>query len=392
MSHRHRRLHRSARPGGLLLSALLLLAVGASVAVAGCSSTDAAPSQQGPGCPAGTKECGGTCVSIAAPATGCAAASCLPCAAPFASTVCGADGACGVGACQNGRGDCDGDPTNGCEVDLRSAPLHCGACGAACAAGEVCDKGACQAAAVVQTATWLDGQRGGFCQATFGALMNLCGDVDFCADADVLREHPAGLELDVGFDWDGVDPDGTLVDVGGDCDNQRIALRIETDAAVGTHLLANGPQKGGGLTVQIAPGRHLVGYRVDAASAALFLDGRKVAEGLGAGATPKLTAACGPGFVAGQRISYWWEDKNPASVYFLRFAPFLVHLRSSPGAAAPWSLDGATSAGAGTIALFDASGASGSQWIGKGGAKIGVGKGGSAWVADTRVGCLTAPP
>jgi len=35
-------------------------------------------------------------------------------------------------ACPMGLGDCDGDPSNGCEVDLRNNLEHCGGCGMAC--------------------------------------------------------------------------------------------------------------------------------------------------------------------------------------------------------------------------------------------------------------------
>ncbi len=34
--------------------------------------------------------------------------------------------------CEPGRADCDGDPANGCEVDLPTTAEHCGACGHAC--------------------------------------------------------------------------------------------------------------------------------------------------------------------------------------------------------------------------------------------------------------------
>lgn len=47
-------------------------------------------------------------------------------------------GACRVGTCATGFGDCDGDPANGCERDLRSDTANCGMCGRACAAGTVC--------------------------------------------------------------------------------------------------------------------------------------------------------------------------------------------------------------------------------------------------------------
>ncbi len=55
-------------------------------------------------------------------------------------------GACDIGTCIDGRGNCDGDPANGCEVDLSSDLAHCGECGRPCApanAVAVCMGGAC---------------------------------------------------------------------------------------------------------------------------------------------------------------------------------------------------------------------------------------------------------
>ncbi len=53
-------------------------------------------------------------------------------------------GVCEV-VCAEGFGDCNGDPTDGCEVDLRSHPQHCGACGASCdlSLGQPCVEGKC---------------------------------------------------------------------------------------------------------------------------------------------------------------------------------------------------------------------------------------------------------
>ncbi len=47
----------------------------------------------------------------------------------------------GTCSCAAGFGDCDGDPTNGCEAPLSAAP-NCGACGLTCANG-TCSGGAC---------------------------------------------------------------------------------------------------------------------------------------------------------------------------------------------------------------------------------------------------------
>ncbi|MBL8602175.1 MAG: hypothetical protein JNK72_09630 [Myxococcales bacterium] len=53
---------------------------------------------------------------------------------PGASAVNCTRGVCGV-VCNAGLGDCDGDLTNGCETNVRSSLLHCGACGNACPSG-----------------------------------------------------------------------------------------------------------------------------------------------------------------------------------------------------------------------------------------------------------------
>ncbi|MFO0605566.1 MAG: hypothetical protein U0324_20460 [Polyangiales bacterium] len=65
------------------------------------------------------------------------------CARPAATSSC-VDGRCTVPACVVGRGDCDRAPDNGCEVDLLQSLANCGACGNACRAGMVCAGGRCQ--------------------------------------------------------------------------------------------------------------------------------------------------------------------------------------------------------------------------------------------------------
>lgn len=41
-------------------------------------------------------------------------------------------GACGIGSCSGTYRDCNNTPTDGCETDSASDPLHCGACGQRC--------------------------------------------------------------------------------------------------------------------------------------------------------------------------------------------------------------------------------------------------------------------
>jgi len=98
-----------------------------------------------PACPAGTKRCEQDCVSIANPATGCASASCAPCAFDHGAAIC-VGGACALGDCEVHYGDCNQDSSDGCETFLMSSDAHCGACGNTCSwphAQGSCNAGVC---------------------------------------------------------------------------------------------------------------------------------------------------------------------------------------------------------------------------------------------------------
>ncbi|MBL8604225.1 MAG: discoidin domain-containing protein [Myxococcales bacterium] len=70
----------------------------------------------------------------------------LRCNAPNGVASCNA-GVCGIARCNDNFGDCDGDASNGCETDTRASVAHCGGCGAACQnrpnAPAVCAGGSC---------------------------------------------------------------------------------------------------------------------------------------------------------------------------------------------------------------------------------------------------------
>jgi hypothetical protein len=83
------------------------------------------------GCPTGTKLCAGVCVSNSDPETGCARATCQPCALDHANPICSPAGECIVGTCLGRYENCDGESRNGCEIDTSSDTQHCGGCRAA---------------------------------------------------------------------------------------------------------------------------------------------------------------------------------------------------------------------------------------------------------------------
>jgi hypothetical protein len=85
-------------------------------------------------CKPGEKQCGDACVSVSDPKFGCDSNSCGQCGSAHATASCGG-GKCVIESCQNEWADCDKNPNNGCETDLNS-PTSCGSCGTKCSAGK----------------------------------------------------------------------------------------------------------------------------------------------------------------------------------------------------------------------------------------------------------------
>ncbi len=71
------------------------------------------------------------------------------CTYPNAGSICD-QGTCQIGACADRRigdfvwGNCDGDPSTGCETDIMNDSAHCGGCHQACTGGDVCFSGRCE--------------------------------------------------------------------------------------------------------------------------------------------------------------------------------------------------------------------------------------------------------
>jgi len=399
----------------------------------GCTSQDSQIKNDSDTCAAGTKRCGTACVRTDLPDLGCAAASCDACPVITQGSAICVQGSCAT-TCAEGWADCDHKSENGCEIDLRSSlldcgacskpckadhseaaceagscvvknceavwkdcngmpsdgceanthdnPSHCGACGQACATGEVCYEGQC--AKNPEVLAWLATQKGGWCLDDYKKLVNLCGKVSvchytlcgdldtdpagspscyddyqhehemavpFCCDTRFLKAYPKGIAIDVGFHYDGVST-GSVLDIGGDVESGRVTLTIETGGR-----LSGGVLGGELVETTIVKGSYLVSFHASTSRAALFVNGLLVDEAAGTPTNVVLVTESGPGMVLGSRMSYWWE--HPGTT--LRFAPFLFHLRDGVPAG-DWSLKEATQAATGTLLLFNDQGTSGNAW------------------------------
>jgi hypothetical protein len=135
------------------------------------------------------------------------------CTAANASVQCRA-GNCQLGACTAGFGNCDGNPTNGCETDLRSTLNHCGACGALCSvpnASPICAMGVCGYSACTMGFGDCDGNRTNGCETDLNSNPSHCGACGrACASPNATPSCSAGV---CGY---------TICNAGfGDCDGNR---------------------------------------------------------------------------------------------------------------------------------------------------------------------------
>lgn len=92
-----------------------------------------APNDLSAGCGAENKACDGACVSVDDPRYGCSPETCAPCALPHAVARCTpGPHACTVASCVGTWDDCDDRTDNGCETDLTADVMHCGRCDQPC--------------------------------------------------------------------------------------------------------------------------------------------------------------------------------------------------------------------------------------------------------------------
>jgi formylglycine-generating enzyme len=100
---------------------------------------------EAPVCATGEILCGAACVNIVTNSSHCGGCGQTCDLAHAAMQRCSAS-TCSVISCDPGWNNCDTMNNNGCELAdaaLQSNAMHCGRCGNACAAGQVCEAGAC---------------------------------------------------------------------------------------------------------------------------------------------------------------------------------------------------------------------------------------------------------
>lgn len=108
------------------------------------------------------------------------------CELPNAVASC-ADGECMAVGCRDGYADCDGDPTNGCESNLRELD-NCGACGARCEMpnGQAsCETGVCRVTECGGDFADCDGRRDTGCETDLRSTWEHCGSCGRACPTDV---------------------------------------------------------------------------------------------------------------------------------------------------------------------------------------------------------------
>jgi hypothetical protein len=157
-----------------------------------CGNACAGGANSPPSCGAG--KCSADCAKGFAdcdgnPATGCEsnlsvdAGNCGQCGiscAALANTSAAEcrSGACAIVTCKDGFADCDGNPMNGCEINLQNDPVHCGDCGGNCKvphAKVTCSAGACVVAGCDANFADCDGDPSNGCEKDTSSDARNCG-------------------------------------------------------------------------------------------------------------------------------------------------------------------------------------------------------------------------
>jgi|GEM_PF-1467261 len=106
-------------------------------------------------CVSGMSLCGGTCVDTRYDPNNCGECDAV-CSIDHGAAAC-LDGICVLASCDESWGNCNYTPTDGCESNLSSDRLHCGACGTSCDWSEDCRVSNCEHCITGRTGLLFDG-------------------------------------------------------------------------------------------------------------------------------------------------------------------------------------------------------------------------------------------
>jgi N-acetylmuramoyl-L-alanine amidase len=151
-----------------------------------CSYSNASPSCVGgvcgiAQCNSGWSDCDGNAtngceVNLSTSVTNCGSCGKV-CSFSNASPSC-VGGVCGIAQCNSGWGNCDGNATNGCEVNLTTSVTNCGSCGKTCSfpnASASCSSGTCKLGACKTGYANCDGNATNGCEANLATSNSHCG-------------------------------------------------------------------------------------------------------------------------------------------------------------------------------------------------------------------------
>jgi MYXO-CTERM domain-containing protein len=139
------------------------------------------------------------------------------------------DSICTMGECETGWGDCNSSDTDGCESEIASDPNHCGACGNQCNMPHVidsyCYKGVCCIGTCETGWVDCDSIPGNGCEADLDGDTNNCGTCGHVCDYDHATPECNSGSCQMGAcesgygDCNTSDTDGCEADIWGDPDN-----------------------------------------------------------------------------------------------------------------------------------------------------------------------------
>jgi hypothetical protein len=177
-------------------------------------------------CEKGHACCGTTCADLSADVMHCGGCD-TPCAPANGTGLC-VDSKCTIDTCNTGFHDCDSDPSNGCESDAANDPDHCGTCAHGCpkpAGGEAaCQNSMCTLGACDPHFGDCDGDPSNGCEANTNTDPKNCGGCGMpCSNNHGTPSCAGGvcaIACDAGFkDCDGDVTNGCEVDTTSNVNN-----------------------------------------------------------------------------------------------------------------------------------------------------------------------------